>query len=96
MLCEAEALLSQHEPSEGSKDTQAKTEQLAKVEELVTGAREQLEIAQLLGYGEKQDYEKFREQIAELEKKIGADQEAGGVFARLRQSLNDYPTSFFE
>lgn len=95
MLNEAETLVRKDEPSEGG-DAKAKTDRRAEVDDLLKGARRQLEISELLGYGEKQDYETFRKQIAELEKKIGTDEETEGVFARLRQSLNDYEKSFFE
>jgi len=67
-----------------------------KVGDLVKGARKQLEIAELLGYGDEQEHESFRRQIAELEKKFEGKEETRGVFAKLRKSLNGFETSFFE
>lgn len=87
LLQEAEELLGNDQPSE---------EQQQKVDELVRGAREQLEMAELLGYGDEQDYTKFRSELAELEKKIRGDEETQGTFARLRSSLDGFQSSFFE
>jgi hypothetical protein len=106
MLDEAEDMVNQN-PMET-----AETEQTAKadsadespaagiepmgVDELVDGAREQLEVAELLGYGGKAEYADFRKQIAELESRIHGDQETGGLFAHLRQSLRDFDESLFD
>lgn len=87
LLDEAEELVNAEEPAEGDRE---------KIADLVKGAREQLEMAELLGYGEEQEHEKFRAQIAELQKKIGAEEETRGVFARLQKSLDGFQTSFFE
>jgi len=84
-----------------SKGDQAKAESpskqdQAKIQGLVDTAREQLEIAELLGYGNEKDYETYRKQIAELEGKIGENQETDSVFAKLRRSLDEFETSFFQ
>ena len=86
-LDEAEKLLEKEEMLEG--DTE-------KISAQIKNAREQLEMAELLGYAEKEELKEFREQIAELERKIGAGEETTGVFAKLRKSLEGFRVSFFE
>ena len=87
MLNEAEELLEKDELSD---------EDTKKIGELVESALKQLEMAELLGYGEEEEHQKFRDQIAELQKKIGAEEETKGVFARLRKSLDGFRSSFFQ
>lgn len=87
LLDEAEKLVKKDDRTE--EDNQ-------KIASLVDQAREQLEMADLLGYGGEEDHQKFRKQIAELETKIHGDQETSGVFARLRKSLDGFRTSFFQ
>lgn len=87
MLEEAEALVSREETSEADRQ---------RIDELVAGAREQLEMAELLGYGEEEEHEKFREQLALLERKVRDEEDTEGVFARLEDSLRGFQTSFFE
>lgn len=86
MLDEAETLVAKDDPSEADEE---------RIAELVKDAREQLEMAELLGYGEEEEHETFREQIAELQKKIRSDEETGGIFARLRKSLDGFQESSF-
>jgi soluble cytochrome b562 len=94
MLHEAESLLETEEVAEeGDEEVEPLPE---KVAGLVQGARHQLEMAEVLGYGPKADHERFRKQIAELEKKIGTEQATDGIFARLQKSLESFETSFFE
>jgi hypothetical protein len=83
----AESLVSGESPSDGDKQ---------RVDELVKGAREQLEIAELLGYGNEAAHKEYRQQIAELERKISNEKETSGVFAKLRHSLDAFQTEFFE
>lgn len=87
LLAEAEELLGKEERSEQEQE---------QIDQLVATARAQLEIAEVLGYGRDADYEKFREQVAELEAKIRGDEPTEGTFARLRQSLAGLQTSFFD
>ena len=63
---------------------------------LLQNAGVQLEMAEALGYGDEADFEKFREQIAELEGKIAAHEPTKGIFERLRETLDDLQTSFFD
>lgn len=87
MLEEAKELVNQEEPSE---------EDAAAIEKLLAGAREQLEMAEALGYGNEEAHKKFRSQITELEQKIGGGEATDNVFARLRKSLDGFQMSFSE
>jgi hypothetical protein len=95
MLHEAESLLEKKDVSEEGEE-QAEPIPKKKIGELVKGARYQLELAEVLGYGQEADHEKFRNQIAELEKKIGAEQATEGIFARLQRSLEGFEIYFSE
>lgn len=86
-LDEAEARLAADELSEEDKKT---------VDELTRAARVHLEMAELLGYGNEKEHEMFRDEIAELEGKVRDDEATEGVFAKLRKSLEQFQTSFFE
>lgn len=86
MLDEAEELVKKEAPTE---------EEKKKIGDLVDGARDQLEMARLLGYGNAADHSRFDAQIANLKKKIGAEEETKGVFATLRQSLDAFQTKYF-
>ena len=87
MLDEAEELVAKEERTE---------EDAQRIGELVGGAREQIEMAELLGYGATEDYDEFRDQIAELEEKLGEDGATESVFATLRRSLQEFQSSIFE
>lgn len=88
LLDEAQALLDQEETTQ---------EQSERIDQLVAQAREQLEMAELLGYGEKSEHQQFREQIAELERRIAGDgEDTGGLFARLRGTLDGFGRSFLD
>jgi hypothetical protein len=77
-------------------ETQVSENVQKRIDELIEGARKQLEMADLLGYGEESEHAEFRKQIAELEKRIHGDQETGGLFAHLRKSLDDFDASLFD
>jgi len=86
-LDEAESLMSGESPSD---------EDEQRVDELVKDARKQLEIAELLGYGNKVAHKQYREEIDELEGKITDEQETSGIFAKLRSLLDEFQRSFVE
>jgi len=67
-----------------------------KISESVEGARAQLEIAELLGYGDKKSYRKFEDQIAELETKIHGGDQPRGAFAQLRKSLGKFQAALID
>ena len=71
-------------------------EEEKKIGDSVEGARAQLEMAELLGYGDKKGYQKFEDQIAELETKIRGGDETRGVFAKLRKTLTGFQTALID
>jgi hypothetical protein len=87
MLGAAEKLIDKEDRSE--EETEA-------IGVLLQDARDQLEMAEALGYGEEADFKKFRGQIAELEGRIAAQEPTKGTFERLRETLDDLQTSFFD
>lgn len=60
---------------------------------LTQAAREHLEMAEVLGYGDEQSHERIREQVAELEAKFMDEKETDGLFARMKKSLSALGTS---
>lgn len=53
----------------------------------VEGAREQLKIAEALGYGEKGDFKELYENLDDLDEKIEAGADTGGIFDRIGDSF---------
>ncbi len=53
-------------------------------------ARRQLELAEALGYGAREDYAKFYDTIAEIEKKTRGGGTETGLFDRLRRSIEEF------
>jgi hypothetical protein len=51
-------------------------------------AREQLQLAELLGYGKKDDYTAMYEQISEIEKQSAGGKSGTGWFDKLKQQLD--------
>lgn len=79
--------------------TEGKTvadEKKEEVKNLLDSARRNLEMAELLGYGTKEEHKRFRQDMADLQKKIGEDAATAGNFARLRKSLSEFQTTFFQ
>jgi len=54
---------------------------------LTKEARENLEIAQLLGYGKKKDYKLLYKAIGALEKTIKSKRHGGGLWDKVEQEL---------
>lgn len=52
-------------------------------------AREQLQMAELLGYGKKKDYNPMYDQISEIEKKSAGGKSGLGWFDKVKQQLAD-------
>lgn len=61
-----------------------------KLAQAITAAREQLQIAESLGYGDKKDYKPMYQQIDELEKKTAGGKSGIGWFDKLRKQLADW------
>ncbi|MDQ1832117.1 YfdX family protein [Massilia scottii] len=58
-----------------------------KLAQSVAAARDQLKIAELLGYGDKKDYKPMYQQIDELDKKTAGGKSGMGWFEKLKQQL---------
>ncbi|NHZ37845.1 YfdX family protein [Massilia rubra] len=58
-----------------------------KLAQNIAAAREQLKIAELLGYGDKKDYKPMYQQIDELDKKTAGGKSGLGWFDKIRQQL---------
>jgi hypothetical protein len=56
-------------------------------------ARRQLEFAQALGYGTKRDFDKFYQQLNEVEEKTAGSKSGTGLFAKLKASIADFMKS---
>jgi hypothetical protein len=56
-------------------------------------ARRELEFAQALGYGTKKDFDKFYQQLSEVEEKTADSKSGTGLFAKLKTSIADFLSS---
>ncbi len=83
----AERLLANAEKLAENKERTAADEQTLK--ELLAEARKQLELAQLLGYGNKKAYKAIYEQLDGIEKKVTEGKSGKGWFDRLKEQLKD-------
>jgi hypothetical protein len=61
----------------------------AKLKSAMDQSRSQLEFAQALGYGTKNDFEKFYQQLAEIEEKTANNKFGTGFFAKIKESITD-------
>lgn len=53
----------------------------------VEAARQQLEIAEALGYGDKADFKELRDNLDDLDEKIDASEDAGNIFDKIGDSF---------
>lgn len=81
----SEALLTRAEELAAKSDrTEAENEELGNA---LTAVRNQLEMAELLGYGEGDDYKPLYAQLADIEKKTEDGQSGEGIFDKLKDSM---------
>ncbi|WP_114389615.1 YfdX family protein [Notoacmeibacter marinus] len=64
-------------------------------EELVEAAREELRIAEALGYGVERDYADLRDSIEELDDQIEAEEDTGGIFDTIADNFRSLRTRIF-
>lgn len=81
----AEHLLKQAQELAEKKDRSK--EENEKLTKHLQGAREQLQMAELLGYGKKTDFQPIYEQIGEIENKSAGGKSGTGWFDKLKQQL---------
>ena len=55
----------------------------------LTSAREQLQMAELLGYGKKRDYKSIYEQLAKIEQESGGGKSITGGFDKIKEQLSE-------
>jgi hypothetical protein len=83
----AEHLLKQAQDLAEKKDRSM--EENDKLAKHLQAAREQLQIAEVLGYGKKKDYNPLYEQISEIEDKSASGKSGTGWFDKIKQQLAD-------
>ncbi len=62
---------------------------------LLDGARDQIRMAEALGYGDKKEYKKFYRQIKEIKKKTSGGGFGKGFIDELKKSLHDFKEKIF-
>jgi hypothetical protein len=80
LLKEAQSLAEKKDRSKEEND---------KITKYIQGAREQLEMAELLGYGTKKDYKAMYEQLDELVKKTSDGKSGTGWFDKIKKQLSE-------
>ncbi len=87
----------------GSTETESADEAAEAVEaeplspgEYVEAARNQLKIAEALGYGGEDDFEELHENLDELDDKIDAEQDSGGIFDKIGDSFTRLKQRLFD
>ncbi|PVA05659.1 YfdX family protein [Thalassorhabdomicrobium marinisediminis] len=87
----------------GSTETESADEAAETVEaeplspgEYVAAARNQLKIAEALGYGDEDDFEELHENLDELDDKIDAEQDSGGIFDKIGDSFTRLKQRLFD
>jgi YfdX protein len=63
--------------------------------EFVQAAREQLNLAEALGYGTEDDFAELHGDLEQLDAKIDAEEDAGGILSTIRQSFDRFKDRFF-
>lgn len=84
----AEALLEQAQKLAAK--TNRTNEDNAKVASLVTAAQSELQLAEALGYGTKDNYKTLYSQIADIQKETDAGRSGKGLFEKLRDSVRNF------
>jgi hypothetical protein len=64
-----------------------------KVQNLIQGARTQIQLAETLGYGTKESYKPLYAQLDDLQKRAENGQSDKGLFARMKESLRNFKFS---
>jgi len=80
LLKEAQSLAEKKDRSKEEND---------KIAKYVQSSREQLEMAELLGYGNRKDYKPMYEQLDEIAKKSGDGKSVIGWFDKIKKQLSD-------
>jgi hypothetical protein len=81
MIGAADALANKRDRTEDDK---------TKIRAYVEGTRQELQLAEALGYGTKDSYKPLYSQIDDIQKKTAGGESAKGLFDKLRQSLKSF------
>ena len=81
MIEKAKALL--NDDGEAANDKAATEDADLTAADYVEAARQELEIAEALGYGRESDFEDLHEALDELDRQIEAQEDTGGIFDRI-------------
>jgi len=92
-ILRAEELLKQAEMLTEKKNRSPKENN--KLNSLLSQAKKQLKMAQVLGYGEKKDYERFYAQIENIRKKTQHNRYGKGFFDEIKKSLTEFKNKIF-
>ena len=92
-ILRAEELLKQAEKLTEKKDRSNKDNK--ELNTLLSQAKKQLQMAEILGYGDKKDYEEFYLQISKIEKQTKHNKYGKGFFDELKESLTKFKNKIF-
>jgi hypothetical protein len=84
----AEAMLSEAEKLTEKTDRSA--DENKKLHDLVEGARHELQLGEVLGYGTKNDYKPLYAQLDEIQKKTEGGKSGKGIFDKIKLSLQNF------
>jgi hypothetical protein len=93
-ILRAEMILKDAEPLAEKQDRTA--DERKDLTDLLENARYQIELAKALGYGEETDYERFFEQIDEIEEKTEGDKSGKGLFDKMKASFRVFRETVFD
>jgi len=87
----AQAML--HQAEQLSTKSNRSQDDNQKVRSYIDATRSQLQLAETLGYGTKEDYKPLYAQLDDVQKNAESSQPGRGVFAKLQQSLKNFKFS---
>ena len=85
----SESVENGEQPEQSGLSLQADQRDEADVKALLENAAHEIELAKAFGYGDKTLYRQLQDDIKTLQQRIGADGEAGGLFASIRRQISD-------
>ena len=93
MIEKAKALL--NDDGEAANDKAATEDADLTAADYVEAARQELEIAEALGYGRESDFEDLHEALDELDRQIEAQEDTGGIFETIATRFEELRTRIF-
>ena len=93
MIEKAKALL--NDDGEAANDKAATEDADLTAADYVEAARQELKIAEALGYGRESDFEDLHEALDELDRQIEAQEDTGGIFETIATRFEELRTRIF-